>query len=139
MSIDIRLLAPDDADLIANSAHLFDEKPRPGRTSDFLSRPDHFIWFALENGRAIGFVSASLYRNADKQDEIFIHELGVDAEARRNGVGTKLIEIVKGKARELGCGHVFVFAEGDDGRAQQFYRSLQGKEEAAVMFGWDIE
>ena len=138
MSIVIRLLTPEDAGLIANSAHLFDEQPLPVQTSDFLSRPDHFIWFALENGRAIGFVSASLYRNADKQDEMFIHELGVDACARRKGVGSKLVEIVTGKARELGCGHVFVFAEGDDGRAQQFYRSLEGKEEQAVMFGWEI-
>jgi ribosomal protein S18 acetylase RimI-like enzyme len=47
---------------------------------------------AFGGGRALGFVSGIETTHPDKGTEMFLYELSVEEEARRRGVGTKLVQ-----------------------------------------------
>jgi len=51
----------------------------------------------------IGFVSGVELTHPDKGSEMFLYELGVDAAARRRGVGRALVEALRALARRRGC------------------------------------
>jgi ribosomal protein S18 acetylase RimI-like enzyme len=134
----IRLLGAGDEAIVAEGALLFDHTPIPDQTSAFLRSERDFIWFAMAGSGPIGFVSASILLHPDKEPHLFVNELGVDDNFRRQGIATRLMQAVVHFGRERGLWPIWVAAEGDDHAAQAFYRSLSGMtERGAIVYEWE--
>jgi GNAT superfamily N-acetyltransferase len=137
-SIAIKLLGPGDESLVEAGAELFDDPPIPEQTRAFLASERDLLWFALAEGRPVGFVSANVLLHPDKLPHLFVNELATAESHRRRGIATRLMQSVVDFGRERALWPVWVAAEGDDDQAQAFYRSLSGKtERGAVVFEWE--
>jgi ribosomal protein S18 acetylase RimI-like enzyme len=136
--VTIKLLGPSDEALVVSATGLFDDPPIAEQTHAFLSSERDFLWFALADGRPVGFVSASVLLHPDKPPHLFINELATAEGHRRRGIATHLMTAVAAFGRERSLWPIWVAAEGDDQPAQAFYRSLSDMtERGAVVFEWD--
>ena len=105
MAIEIKMLGPQDASVLAHVApDVFDDPISVGRADEFLADPRHHLVVAIEDGRVVGFVSAVHYVHPDKpRPELWINEIGVAATHRGLGLGTRLLRSLFDVARGLGC------------------------------------
>lgn len=102
---------------------------------DALLRRDLFWAFAaFANSEIIGGLTAhTLPRTRSACAEVFIYDLAVRRDYRRQGVGSRLMQELRASAAAAGIAEVFVAAENDDSHALDFYRA-QGGVAAAVTF-----
>jgi ribosomal protein S18 acetylase RimI-like enzyme len=100
----------------------------------FLAQPDVHLLVAFEGDEPLGFVLAyELLRRHGDPIRLFIYEVGVRAERRREGIGRRLLDELRSLGRERGVGSAFVIAEADDRDALAFYRAAGGKRSKGEM------
>jgi ribosomal protein S18 acetylase RimI-like enzyme len=141
MPVEIRVLGPADAELVAQTADdVFDHSPRPDLTAEFLADARHHLAAAIDAGQVVGIVSAVHYVHPDKPTELWINEVGVAPEYRRRGVGAALIERMLAHARELGCELAWVLTDDSNAAALRLYSASGGvrAKDLAVMFEFDL-
>ncbi len=86
----------------------------------------------------IGFVTGVEMRHPDKEPEIFVYELGVDDDWRRQGVATALLEALEEHAVDRGCRGLWTGTERDNVAALATYRGRGGVvEDDSVIVTWD--
>lgn len=132
-----------DAFLAARLSVLFDEGMvwDEGEGARFLGDPGNFLAVAFWGESPCGFVSAHRLQRFDRRRaEVLLYEIGVDDPYQRRGIGAALVAAVTSWAAEVGADEVWVLAEGDDDRAQAFYRAIGGQpdEQGALMFTFPI-
>ncbi|HWJ97739.1 MAG TPA: GNAT family N-acetyltransferase [Acidimicrobiales bacterium] len=138
MTISVRRLGPDDAEVVLAAGHLFDAAPNPGWTADVLSRPGHHLLFAFEDEVPVGFATCIEMAHPDKGTEVMIYELGVDEPHRRNGIGRLLVERSLDLARARGCYGAWTVTEDDNAAALATYRSAGAEPDpTCVTQVWD--
>jgi aminoglycoside 6'-N-acetyltransferase I len=142
MAIDIKLLGPQDAGVLANIApDVFDDPIDPGRADEFLADPRHHLAVAVEDGQVVGFVSAVHYVQPDKpRPELWINEIGVAATHRGRGLATGLLRAVFAVAQRLGCAEAWVLTDRANTAAMRLYAA--GSTEAPtdhVMFTFKLD
>jgi ribosomal protein S18 acetylase RimI-like enzyme len=123
VTIEVRKMAPGDADLIVAAAGLFDRPPRHDWAQKFLSSADHHLVMAFDGDRAVGFVSGVETTHPDKGTEMFVYELGVDEPYRRRGIATALLAELRRIAVAAGCYGMWVGTEPDNTAAIATYRA----------------
>ena len=129
-----------DAAAVHAGAELFDEPPEEAATARFLGSADHHLLFAYDGERAVGMISGVETTHPDKGTEMFLYELGVVEDARRQGVATALVHALAALARERGCYGMWVGVDTDNAAALATYRSAGAGEEApAVVFSWEFD
>jgi ribosomal protein S18 acetylase RimI-like enzyme len=75
----------------------------------------------------------------DKGTEMFLYELAVAAESRREGVGSALVTALRDFARERGCYDMWVLTDADNSAALATYAaSGAGQPSAHVMLTWEL-
>jgi GNAT superfamily N-acetyltransferase len=123
MAIEIKLLGPRDAEVLAHvDPDVFDDPIHIGRAKEFLNDPRHHLAVAVEDGLVVGFVSAVHYVHPDKpRPELWINEVGVAATHRRRGLGKRLLGAILDNARELGCAEAWVLTDRDNTAAMRLY------------------
>jgi ribosomal protein S18 acetylase RimI-like enzyme len=137
--LDVRIERVTDAAALAAGADLFDEPPRETATARFLAGPDHHLLFAYDDDRPVGMVSGVETTHPDKGTEMFLYELGVAEDARRQGVATALVNALAALARDRGCYAMWVGVDTGNAAALATYRRAGAHEEApAVVFSWDF-
>jgi ribosomal protein S18 acetylase RimI-like enzyme len=119
--VEIRVLRPGDAGLVAAASHLFDGPPRPDATARFLAEDGHHLLVAYEADRAVGFVSGVEVTHPDKGTEMFLYELAVDEPSRRRGIGRALVERLAALARAGGCYGMWVVTDHGNAAARATY------------------
>jgi ribosomal protein S18 acetylase RimI-like enzyme len=131
-------LGPGDEQRVFEAASLFDGAPRAEATTDFLGRPDHYLFVASDaDGTPVGFVSGVLMAHPDKGREMFLYELGVSEGHRRRGSGSALVGRLAEAARESGCYGMWVLADADNAAAIATYESAGGAPDApSRTFAW---
>ena len=78
MQVEVRLLGPDDLDLLLGAEpDVFDLPCRRDLAEAFLADPRHHLAGAIEHGRLVGMAEAVECLRPDKPSELFIAELGV--------------------------------------------------------------
>lgn len=77
------------------------------------------IWLAIHRDTPIGIMSFRY-----NEDHLWLCSIGVVKEYRRMGVGHKLIDVVKKKARDL-CKRIRAYVREEDLSAQLFFRSCE--------------
>lgn len=88
-AIDIRLLGPDDHAVVIAAQGIFDNRPIPDQTRDFLASDREFLWLAFYAGEVAGFVSATTILHPDKLPHLFVNELETREGFRRLGIATR--------------------------------------------------
>ena len=102
-----------------------------------LHRDTFFVVVAEKAGKIIGGLAAyELIKFEQERSEIYIYDLAVLDEHRRQGVATKLIETLKHVAANRGAHVVFVQADNDDPPAIALYSKLGTRED---VLHFDIE
>jgi len=96
-----------------------------------LLEGDNFIAIvALKNSDVIGGLAAyELKKFEQKRSEIYIYDLAVAIEHRREGVATGLIEALRPIAKERGAWVIFVQADHGDEPATQLYTKFGVRED----------
>jgi len=87
-------------------------------------------WIALSNGEVVAYARANRERDlADVVDESCVHP-----KARGLGIGSNLLDLAEGWARERGLGRIQVHVVNDDGR-----RLAEERGHALVRYFWRME
>jgi aminoglycoside 3-N-acetyltransferase I len=102
-----------------------------------LLQQDTFIGLvATVEDEVIGGLAAyELQKFEQQRSEIYIYDLAVKEQHRRNGVATRLIEELKPIARARGAWVIFVQADQGDTPAMKLYESLGTRE---TVYHFDI-
>lgn len=80
-------------------------------------------YVALDGDELCGFVWAYPHRWRD-EDRMYVSEIRVREEWRRQGIGTELLRLVEERARKMGIGALYLHAEADNPDAVRLYESL---------------
>lgn len=152
MSVDIRQLTFDDVPLMESLLLTFGKAFNDVETytanrpsEDYLRRllgSDTFIALvAIRYGEVVGGIAAyELKKFEQARSEIYIYDLAVASEHRREGIATALIEKLKEIAAERGAYVIFVQADTsiEDEPAIALYSKL-GKREDVLHFDIAVE
>jgi ribosomal protein S18 acetylase RimI-like enzyme len=135
----VRIERVTDAAAVVAGADLFDEPPQEAATARFLAGPGHHLLFAYDGDRPVGMVSGVETTHPDKGTEMFLYELGVAEDARRQGVATALVNALAALARDRGCYGMWVGVDTDNAAALATYRRAGADEETpAVVYSWNF-
>ena len=143
----IRRLGRDDLAAMRDANRLFGEAfEDPERYKDAppddahlraLLAAEHFIAVVADIGeRVVGAAAGyELVKFERAAREIYLYDIAVDADHRRQGIATALIEQLRAIAVQRGAEVVFVQADGDDPEAVSLYATFT---EARTVFHFDI-
>lgn len=124
--------------LFVMMAAVFDEEHKPLSDSylhRLLSKPDFWAIAAFRGVDIIGGLTAhTLPMTRMDSSEIFIYDIAVREDHRRQGVGRKLVMALRESADASGIHDIFVPADNDDKHALDFYRALGGAASAVTFF-----
>jgi ribosomal protein S18 acetylase RimI-like enzyme len=140
-AVDVRLLGPDDADVLANVADdVFDRPIDPQWSRELLADKRHHLAVALDDGVVVGFTSAVHYVHPDKGPELWINEVGVAPTHQRRGIGRQLVAAILARARSLGCTEAWVATEATNESAQRLYDAAGGvaDPQGFIMYVFDL-
>lgn len=101
-----------------------------------LSKEDFFVVAALKSGQVVGgLVAYELQKFEQARSEIYIYDLAVLADHRRQGIATACIEKLQAIATERGAYVIYVQADYEDDPAIALYTKLGIRED---MLHFDI-
>jgi aminoglycoside 3-N-acetyltransferase I len=140
VSVEIRVLAAGDEEAVLAARALFDHEPDIAATRRFLADRGHHLLVAYDAaGEPVGFVTGVELTHPDKGTEMFLYELGVDAAARRRGIGRSLVEALGALARERGCYDMWTATEPGNVAARATYlRAGARTTEPQLVLEWDF-
>ena len=106
-------------------------KPPDDAYVDQLLNDDHMVFLvAMDNEKVTGGLVAYVLKKFEQQrSEIYIYDLAVGEDYRRQGIATELIESLKSIARDIGAWVIYVQADYVDPPAIKLYESLGTREE----------
>ena len=113
-----------------------DQPPRDEYLRSLLARDDFFAIVAVDEERVAGGLAAyELVKFEQERSEIYIYDLAVRAEVRRQGIATRLIGELQRLAAQRGAWVIYVQADTgeEDQAAIALYEKL-GKREEVLHF-----
>jgi ribosomal protein S18 acetylase RimI-like enzyme len=135
----IRRLGPHDVDAVMAASPLFDGPALADASQRFLDTPGHFLFVAYDDDAPIGFVTGVETIHPDKGAEMFLYELAVAEPFRKRGIGTALVDALRGLAEERGCYGMWVLTDDDNVAARATYAAAGAAPPTShVMFAWDF-
>ena len=139
MTVEIRLLGPDDRGVLERVAPgVFDHPVEPRWADTFLADPRHHLVVARDDGIVVGMVSALDYVHPDKAPQLWINEVGVAATHRRQGVGLRMLRAMLAHGRALGCTEAWVGTEQDNVAARALYERAGGTPEPSLLYEFPL-
>ncbi len=137
---DFLRLGPGDERLLLDVAEdVFDFDLEPARLDDFLNDANHVLIVARLGGRVIGQIAAVLHRHFDAPPDLYIDNLGVTPEHRRQGVATRLVDLALGVGRDLGCTGTWVVTEIENDAAAALYSRTGAVRQSVAMFSYPAD
>ncbi len=140
-SYSVRRLGSDDASTMPELLEMFgkafedpasygDARPDTTYFERLLAR-EHVIAIAAFADEAIvgGLAAYVLPKFEQARSELYLYDLAVDAQWRRRGIATALIDELRAVARELGAWMIFVQADHGDDPAVALYTKLGTRED----------
>ena len=114
-----------------------DRQPRDAYLADLLRQETFIALAAFEHDAIVGGLAAYLLPKFEQaRSEIYIYDLAVSGEHRRQGIATSLINHLKREATELGAYVIYVQADYGDDPAVALYTRLGVRED---VMHFDIE
>jgi len=140
-SFDVRVLRPGSAgalrDMLTMFGRAFAEmetytarQPGDDYLEGLLASSTFISLAAVADGRVIGGIAAYVLPKFEQvRSEIYIYDLAVDEEHRRQGVATALIAELRQVAAARGAYSIFVQADREDAAAVSLYTKLGVRED----------
>lgn len=129
--MEIKILHSGDEDVILGAAQeVFDRRPEPELTREFLNDPRHHIVAALDGGRLVAFASGVHYVHPDKKPELWINEVAVAPTHRSMGLGSAVLKALLEVGLAHHCTTAWVLTYRNNPAAMALYSSLGGIEGA---------
>jgi aminoglycoside 3-N-acetyltransferase I len=137
----VRRLLPGDAALMDALCAVFSaafedpasytsKRPAAAYTEGLLGRDSFIAITALKGDQVVGgLVAYELHKFEQARSEVYIYDLAVAAEHRRQGIATALIEALQAEARRRGAWVVYVQADHGDDPAIALYTRLGVRED----------
>ena len=141
MSLELRILQPRDADVLANVAPgVFDGPLVPQLVTEFLNDGRHHLAVAVDQGVVVGMASGVHYIHPDKPSELWINEVGVAPSHQGKRIGKAVVETLLQHGRSLGCREAWVLTDRSNQAAMRLYVSTGGAESSddEVMFTFQL-
>ncbi len=113
---------------------LFDNPVSPMRLRAYLAEPTHWLVVAVLDGKVIGKCTAMVHKRPDKEDELYIDEIDVIENLRRNGIAKLMLSKILELADEHGCEECWLGTEQDNIAARKLYESNGAKAEDFVLY-----
>ena len=142
MTIDVRLLGPDDAAVLDRvAADVFDRAVEPRWRDEFLADPRHHLAVAIDDGLVVGFASAVHYVHPDAAPDLWINEVGVAPSHQGRGLAKRLMATLLARARRLGCREAWVLTEEANTPARRLYESAGGVDsgDRVIMYEFPLD
>ncbi len=117
---------------------VFDELIDPARLAAYLAEPNHLMVLAVSGGEVIGQARGMVHRHPDLPTELYIDNLGVAEERRREGIATRMLDELVAWGRELGCEEAWVGTEVDNAAARTLYERRGAEAETFVMYVYEL-
>jgi ribosomal protein S18 acetylase RimI-like enzyme len=137
--IEIKRLGPGDASVLDRvAADVFDEAINKKRLAMYLREPGHLLFVAICEREVIGQARGMIHHHPDKEDELYIDNLGVTPSFQRQQIGMKLIRALLKAGKEQGCREAWVGTEQDNEAARKLYESLGDGGELSVFFTYKL-
>jgi aminoglycoside 6'-N-acetyltransferase I len=134
MSVEIRVLGPDDAAVLRRVADdVFDDAVDPALTAEFLNDPRHALCVAIDDGVVVGMASGVRYVHPDKPSELWINEVGVAPTHQRRGLAKRILAELLAHARREGCREAWVQTDLDNAAARALYAAAGGEETLGIL------
>lgn len=106
------------------------DQPDDSYLRKLLGKENIIVLAAMQGGKVVGgLVAYVLDKLEQARSEIYIYDLAVSEDCRRQGIATRLIEDLKREAPVHGAWVIFVQADREDTPAVQLYEKLGVKEE----------
>jgi len=123
--VELRRILPGDEPAVLRADHLFDHgRPDRDAVRAYLADARNVLVFAYEGDKALGFLRATeLLQLTSRRKQMFLYEIHVDPEFRRQGVGKALVNALLADCRERGFAEVFVLTDPTNAAAVALYRS----------------
>jgi ribosomal protein S18 acetylase RimI-like enzyme len=142
--IAVRPATSDDAEVIGrhtssvqqlhNEALPFIFKPPsadlfpPQKLAALIADPNCIVAVAEIGGKVVGHIYSALVNRSENEfnradSYLYIYQIGVDEDARRQGAGTALITFIRDRARALGLTTLQVDHWAFNGRARDFFEA----------------
>lgn len=113
--------------------------PSDAYIARMLAKQDFIALVARKGGTVVGALAAYVLEKFEQQrSEVYIYDLAVDSDHRRQGIATQLINALKPIAKSKGGYVIFVQADQVDKPAIRLYESL-GKREDVYHFDIPVE
>jgi aminoglycoside 6'-N-acetyltransferase I len=140
--IEIRqLIAGDHASLARVAEDVFDFPVREDLTRKYLANESNVLVVALDDDLVVGMCSGMFQVHPDKEEELWINELGVSPEYQRQGIATRLLKAFEKIAHDRGCRGIWVLTEPTNLPANALYSSMAGwnEPETSVLYSVEFE
>lgn len=138
LSIDMTIIlkaTPQNAHYFNNvTEDVFDENIKPAHLTTYLKSPNHIMYIAIHSEKIIGQVRAIIHQHPDRDDELYVDNLGVAPTYKRKGIATQLMHALYAESKTLGCTELWVATEVDNVEAKGFYKSLNLAPETMSYF-----
>ena len=140
MRIEIIRLSAENASLLDHVAEdVFDEDIVPARLAAYLAHETNLMFLAVADGLVVGQVAACVHRHPDQPTELYLDNLGVAEDFRRQGVARRLVNTMLDLGRSLGCEEWWVATEEDNGPARSLYEGFGDKGKLAAFYEFDLK
>jgi ribosomal protein S18 acetylase RimI-like enzyme len=139
--ITIRSLGPEDAHILDRvRPGTFDNDPDPSRVWAFLATRVNELVVALDRGEVVGFVTGTVMLRPDKPTVMYIDEVLVHEDYRRQGIARRMMARIVERAQERGCEGLWLATEADNASALGLYRALGARETGdIVVLDWEFD
>ncbi|MBU1375686.1 MAG: GNAT family N-acetyltransferase [Alphaproteobacteria bacterium] len=138
MTAEILRVRPADAAMLDRIAiDVFDQPIDPARLAAYLAQPNHLMVVAVSQGEVVGQARGIVHRHPDLPTELYIDNLGVTPDRRRERLAMKLLDELVAWGVELGCEEAWVATEADNTAARALYAKRGAEAEAVVMFAYE--
>ena len=139
MNTEIIRFGPADAALLDKVAlDVFDEDIDPQRLAAYLTMPGNLMVLAVANGEVVGQTRGVIHRHPDLPTELYIDNLGVTPNRRREGIATRLLDDLVAWSREMGCEEAWVGTELDNEAARTLYERRGSEAETFVLYFYEF-
>lgn len=131
MPVEIRVLSSGDEQVLGNVASgLFDNPIDPKLAAEFLCDHRHHMAVAIHDGLVVGFASALHYVHPDKAPQLWVNEIAVARQYRRQGLAKAVLRALFEVGRAHRCTVAWVLTDRTNVAAMALYSSVGGLEGA---------
>ena len=89
-----------------------------------LQQDANYLIVAFDGGRPVGFLVAHRFSRIDRdKNMVYLYEIGVDPDYRRQGIGSKMIRLLKDECKGDNVMEIWVATGDDNIPAMRLYES----------------